>query len=72
MNIILYTTGCPRCKVLEKKLEMKGLAYDTIEDINIMTALGISSVPMMQVDGSEIMDFAQANKWINGVEANNG
>ena len=28
MKIILYSTGCPKCKVLKHKLEEKGISLD--------------------------------------------
>lgn len=63
--ITLYTTHCPRCIVLEKKLNMKGIKYTTVEDITELEKLGIQSVPMLSVDGGDLMDFTTANKWIN-------
>ena len=57
----IYTTDtCPRCKVLKVKMDAKGIPVDEIQ------RLGIMSVPYMQVDDGELMDFATANAWING------
>lgn len=64
MSIILYTTGCPRCKILEKKLEEKGIKYDICEDIGVMVNKGFVSAPMLELDG-EIMDYTKANEWLN-------
>lgn len=64
MNITLYSTHCPKCKVLETKLKQKNIEYKEITDINEMEKLGIMSVPMLKVDDN-IMDFIQANTWIN-------
>ena len=33
---ILYTIGCPNCKVLERRLEAKKIPYDTVTDLEIM------------------------------------
>lgn len=63
-NIILYTTFCPKCKVLEAKLKQKGVEYTEVTDIDIMTEKGFMSVPVLEVDGAA-MDFNAANKWIN-------
>ena len=38
MNIVLYTTHCPKCKVLEQKLKDKKVEYCICEDIDEMTA----------------------------------
>ena len=62
----IYTTDtCPRCKVLKMKMDAKGIPYESITDVNEINNLGIMSVPYMQVDDGELMDFAKANAWIN-------
>ena len=68
MEIKLYSTHCPRCKVLMKKLEQKGLVYEDITSIEEMKALGITAVPVLEVDGVRY-DFSKANQWINQQEA---
>lgn len=64
MNIILYSTDCPKCIILERKLKAKGLNFDLVKDVDIMLGKGFMSSPMLEIDG-EIMDFAKANKWVN-------
>ena len=64
MNVILHTTHCPKCTVLEKKLNEKSINYDINEDINLMMEKGLTSAPGLEVDGA-IMNFTDANKWIN-------
>lgn len=64
--IKIYTTDtCPRCKVLKVKMDAKGIPYESITDVDEIQRLGIMSVPYMQVDDGELMDFATANAWIN-------
>lgn len=64
MEIILYTTGCPKCKVLEAKLKQKGLEYKEITDINEIANKGFMTVPILEVD-NKTMNFTEANTWIN-------
>lgn len=64
MKVILYTTHCPKCNVLDKKLTSKGIAYIKNTDTKEMLKKGFSTAPMLEVDGV-IMDFKQANDWIN-------
>lgn len=64
MEIILYTTGCPKCEVLKKKLDDKSIAYNTVTSVKEMMLKGIMQAPMMELDG-ELMDFVAANEWIN-------
>jgi len=63
-EIILYSTGCSRCEVLKKKLNNKQITYTENDNVETMLDLGISSVPMLAVNG-ELMDFSTATKWIN-------
>jgi len=67
MGNILYTTGCPRCKVLEAKLKQKGVDYIECNDVEEMEKKEISSVPCLDVEGN-LMDFGSAVKWVNGLE----
>ena len=64
MNVVLYSTGCPKCRVLMKKLENKNIEYKENNNIEEMESLGIQQVPVLVVDG-EKMDFGKANDWIN-------
>ena len=63
MNIILYSTGCPKCNVLKKKLDMAKIEYEICEDKDVMEQKGFMSAPMLEVD-EVVMDFGLAVKWI--------
>lgn len=65
-KIILYSTGCPKCQILETKLSQKNIDYEVNNDVDLMQEKGFTTLPMMDVDG-EIMDFSSAVKWMNGV-----
>lgn len=65
--IILYTTGCPRCRVLEAKLLQKHLTYTICEDESKMEEKGITSVPCLEIEG-QIYEFGQAVKILNKME----
>ena len=67
MQITLFSTRCPRCSVLEKKLKQKGIDYNEVNDVSIMEGKGFLSVPILEVDG-KIMDFKEANDWINKLD----
>ena len=64
MQVILYSTGCPKCKVLVAKLNAKNIKYNTVSDVSIIISKGISTVPVLEVNGT-IMDFKTAVEWIN-------
>ena len=62
-NIILWSTHCPRCKVLTLKLQQKGIEYTENTDVEQMKAKGFKEAPKLEVDGV-IMDFKEAVEWI--------
>lgn len=63
MNVVLYSTNCPKCNVLESKLNQKNINYNVINDVKIMREKGFLTAPMLEVDG-EIYDFKEAVNWI--------
>lgn len=68
--IVVYSTHCPQCKVLEKKLQLAGINFDVIDDVNEMNKLGLKSAPAMQVNAGPIMNFKEAIAWVK--ERTNG
>lgn len=62
--ITLYSTGCPRCHVLESKLNSKNISFELCDDKDKMLSMGFTAVPVLEVDG-KAMDFKQAVEWIN-------
>lgn len=64
MNVILYSTGCPKCNILKKKLEDANMEYSVVEDVDVMLSKGLKEVPWLEVDGN-LMNFVDSSKWIN-------
>ena len=68
-KIILYSTNCPKCKVICKKLQQKNLDFIEIDCkadttyIEMLSGKGFRGMPVLQV-GDEYFDFIKANKWI--------
>lgn len=62
--IVLYTTHCPKCSVLEAKLKSKNIDFEICDDIDLMLSKKIQQAPYLEIDG-ELMDFSKAIKWIN-------
>lgn len=67
MEVVLYSTHCPRCNVLTKKLESKNISFQEVNDVTVMEEKGIDAVPVLEVDGV-MMSFTEANKWLNEKE----
>ena len=64
MRIVLYSTKCPKCIILEKKLKAKNIIYIEVNDIEVMKEKNYLSVPVLEVNG-ERLDFAKAIEWVN-------
>lgn len=64
MNIILYSTHCPKCKVLKSKLVEKSIDFTENNSIDDMIGLGITQAPILSVDGS-LLEFKDAVAWVN-------
>ena len=64
MNVVLYSTGCPRCKILKSKLDKKGITYSVVDDVDKMLSMGMVVVPVLEVDGVR-MNFKEAINWVN-------
>ncbi len=67
MSVILYSTGCPRCKVIARKLDDKRIKYSIVDKVDVMLELGITNVPVLEVDDRK-MEFKEAINWVNSQE----
>lgn len=65
MNVILYSTHCPKCKVLGMKLKQKNINFEENTNIDVMIEKGFKSAPILEVDGI-VYDFKEAIDWIGG------
>ena len=63
MNIVLYSTNCPKCKVLKSKLEQNNIEFIENNDIELMTQKGFTTAPMLEID-SIVYNFKEAVEWI--------
>ena len=65
-KITLYTTHCPKCKILAKKMDDKNIQYEVCDDVNIMQTKGIKSVPVLEVEENK-MNYYDSVKYINSL-----
>lgn len=63
--VTLYTTHCPKCIILEKKLQDKNIEYQVCDDIDLMLSKGMQEAPYLEVEEKEMMNFSKAIKWVN-------
>ena len=68
--MILYTTNCPKCKILKKKLDEKNIKYDIVTDEKEILALNVLEVPQF-FNNEMLLNFSEAIQWINQQEVNN-
>ena len=62
--ITLYSTHCPRCIVLERKLKEKNIEYIEVNDVDEMIRLELTYAPALKVD-EKMMEFNEAIQWVN-------
>lgn len=62
-KIIMYTTHCPTCKAVEMRLHKYNVQYEEFTDIDAMVKLGITTVPVLEVDGIRLK-AKEAIKWV--------
>lgn len=63
VKVVLYSTNCPNCKMLEMRLKKKNISYEKNGDIELMKEKGFLAAPMLEVDETA-MTFKEAIKWI--------
>lgn len=63
-KIILYSTHCPKCGVLEKKLQRAELDYEICSDAEKMKERGLTEIPMIEIEG-QLYRFSDACSWIS-------
>lgn len=65
-NATLYTTDCPKCRLLKKKLDQKKVKYNEVTDVQEMISKGFKSVPVFEVDG-ENFSYEEAVAYLDKV-----
>lgn len=67
-SICVYTIHCPACKVLEKKLQAKGIVYNIIDNEDILKDMNIETFPMMSINDGPLLNFKEAREWVDSQE----
>lgn len=62
--MILFTTHCPQCQVLEAKLKKYNFDYTINEDLQEIINKNFLSVPILKINETTYLTFKEANKWI--------
>lgn len=64
MEVVLYSTGCDRCKVLEQILLRNKVPFTIIEGEEEIEKIGLKFAPVLKVDNS-YLEFGAAVTWAN-------
>ena len=59
MVITLYSTGCPKCQILEKRLKKNNIDFVISNDVDVLIEKGFQSAPVMAV-GKLFYDYNSA------------
>lgn len=62
--VVLFSTGCPKCRVLEQKLNQKNIDFTLSDNIDEIIEKGFMTAPVLKVD-DDYLEFGQAIKWVN-------
>ena len=66
-NVILYSSNCPKCKVLEAKLNQKNIDFsikNSEDDLQELFDEGFREMPVLEVDNKKYT-FGEAVQLIN-------
>ena len=61
--ITLYSTGCSKCQVLEKKMLNDGIEFSISDNIDELIEKGFMSAPILKVD-DKFLEFKDAIDWL--------
>ena len=66
-NVVLYSSNCPRCVILETKLKQKNINFsikNSEDDLQKLFEEGFREMPVLEVDGTKYT-FGEAVKMVN-------
>lgn len=49
--MVLYTVGCVKCNILEKRLKKNGFNFQVSDDVNYLIEKGFQNAPVLEVNG---------------------
>ena len=70
MKVTLYSTDCPKCKVLEAKLKDHNIQHNIVKDVKAIKDMGYMEAPILEVEAdNNVMryTFSDAVKFINNI-----
>lgn len=65
--IILYSTGCPKCNILERRLTNDKIEFSITNNVDKLIDMGFQNAPVLQIDDNFI-DYTNAMKLLKVYE----
>ena len=65
--ITLYSTGCPKCNILERRLTNDGISFNISNDVDELIDMGFQNAPVLKI-GDNFIDYANAMKLLKVFE----
>lgn len=65
--IILYSTGCPKCNILERRLTNDKIEFSITDNVDKLIDMGFQNAPVLQIDDNFI-DYTNAMKLLKVYE----
>ena len=65
--MILYTTNCSKCRILESVLTRNEIPYIKNYDLNKVVNAGFREMPVLELGDGTLLDFDEAVKHITQV-----
>lgn len=64
--MIVYSSNCPKCIILKKKLEQKNINFTESNDFQKLLDVNIKTLPVLEVD-NQLLTFNDAVKYVDNL-----
>lgn len=64
--MIIYSSNCPKCIVLKKKLEQKNITFTECNDFQKLLDANIKTLPVLEVD-NKLLTFNDAVNYVDNL-----
>ena len=68
--ITLYSTNCPKCNVLEQKLQKANIDFNISNNLDNLIKQGFREAPILEIN-NQYLTFSEAIKWVKEKEEKN-
>lgn len=63
--VTVYSNHCVMCDALKDMLDKKHIDYKLITDVDYMTKLGLTHMPVLELEDGTRLRYPDAVKWVN-------